>query len=117
MYIPEGTLFIILAGLVGFAFSGLLDALGLFIWIVGGTLALNYVGGPYAVFGVIIAASLVVQAAPYCSRWWKPRRDARLKTYYIRTGAPKRDVGKKHLGVALATAGSLIAIGFVVGSR
>lgn len=79
MYIPEGTLFIILAGLVGFAFSGLLNALGLFIWILGGMLALLYVGGPYAVFGVIIAASLVVRAAPYCSRWLKTRRDARLE--------------------------------------
>jgi hypothetical protein len=79
MYIPDSLLYVILVVCIGTAFPSLFPAIALVLGMSLGLGALTYVVGPYAVVGLIIAAFLVVRAAPYCNSWLKTSRDSRLE--------------------------------------
>ena len=89
MIIPDSLLYVILVVCIGTAFPGLFPAIALVLGMSLGAGALAYIAGPYALVGGIIAASLVVRAAPYCDRWLKTRRDARLEAIATADAAKK----------------------------
>ena len=94
MSIPDSLLYVILVVFIGTAFPSLFPAIALVLGMALGAGALAYIAGPYALVGGIIAAYLVVRAAPYCDRWLKSRRDVRLEAI-ARAGTAKKAAQQK----------------------